>query len=94
MRGHRGDVAPVELDPAGLRMHQAADRAERRGLTRTVAAEHRHDLALENLERDALERLDGAVGGDDVRQLQERRAGRWGGAGSRDGGGHSAPFPR
>ena len=52
----------------------ALDRAQRRRLAGAVGADQRDDLALVDGQRDALERLDRAVVGLDVVQLEQRRA--------------------
>src|SRR5262249_43918780 len=59
--GHRLDLAPLEHDPPAARRDDARDRAQRRGLAGAVGADQRDDLALVDLDRDALERLDRAV---------------------------------
>ena len=75
--GRLRDVLAVERDRALARVEQAADRLERGRLAGAVRPDQRHDLALVDLDRDALERVDLAVVGVDVVELQERRlAGR------------------
>ena len=55
------DVAPVERDRARGDRPVTDDRAHQRGLADAVAAEHAGDLALPRLDRDAAQRLRGAV---------------------------------
>ncbi len=55
------------------RRRQAGDGAQRRRLAGAVGADQRDDLALVDRERDALERLDRAVGGADVLEFEQRR---------------------
>ena len=56
------------------RVVEAVDRAERRRLAGAVRADQRHDLALVHRQRDALQRVDGAVVGVDVLELEDRAA--------------------
>ena len=51
---------------------EAGDRAQRRRLAGAVGADQRDDLALLDRQRDALERLDVAVVGVDVLDLEQR----------------------
>src|SRR4051812_38243343 len=60
------DVAAFEPDRADARMLQSADGPQRRWLARAVRAKERDDLALRDLQRHTLERLDTAVKGLDV----------------------------
>src|SRR6185437_14270201 len=69
-RGLR-DVLALERDRALARVVEPVDRAQRRRLARAVRADHRHDLALANLERDALERVNRAVVGVHVTELED-----------------------
>ena len=71
VRGRVGDVLAAEADRALARMVEAVDRAQRRRLAGAVRADQRDDLALVHLERDALQRLDRAVVGVDVLELQD-----------------------
>ena len=50
---------------------QAGDRAERRRLSGPVAADERHDFAFVDVERDAAQRLDRAVGDAQIFDRQE-----------------------
>src|SRR4051794_14174523 len=70
--GETLDLGAVEEDAAGPRRHDARDRPQRRRLARAVGADERDDLALVDLERDALERLDRAVEGMDVLDDEDR----------------------
>ena len=71
-----GAVSPISLpskrDRALARRRQARDRPQRGGLARAVGADHRDDLALVHGQRDALQRLDVAVVGVDVLDLEQR----------------------
>ena len=83
---HLRNVTPIELDRAlrdiaSLGMQQIGNRLQRRALTGTVGAEQRHDAALGNGERDALQHQDdGAVDHLDVVHREEC-VGRGGGCG-------------
>src|SRR5439155_7748735 len=70
MCGGRRDVAPEEADRALPRPVEPVDRAERGRLAGAVRAEQRHDLAFMHLERDPLQRVDRAVVGMDVVDLE------------------------
>ena len=59
-------------DRAGARRREPGDRAQRRGLPGAVGADQRHALALFHGQRDALQRLDVAVEGVDVGELEQR----------------------
>ena len=65
---------PSKTDRALLRRQDPGDRAQRRRLAGAVGADQRDDLARVDLERDALERLDRAVEGVDVLDLEDRLA--------------------
>src|SRR5439155_23229597 len=67
-----GDVAAVEHDAAAGRVHEAGDRAQRRGLPRAVGADERDDLARRNGERHAAQGLHAAVEDVDPTHLEER----------------------
>ena len=71
-----GGVSAISLPSKRIepcaRRREAGDRAQRRGLARAVRADQRDDLALLDLERDALERGDVAVVGVDVVELEQR----------------------
>ena len=71
MRSRGGDVAALEMNRAAAGVIQTVDRAQRRRLARSVRPEHGDDLALANLERDALERVDRAVVSVNVSQLED-----------------------
>ena len=66
------DVAAVEHDAAAGRVHEAGDRAQRRGLPRAVGADERDDLARRNGERHAAQGLHAAVEDVDPIHLEER----------------------
>src|SRR3954453_18667286 len=66
------DVAAVEDDPPGPRRDDARDGPQRRRLAGAVGADQRDDLALVDLERDALQRLDRAVERVDVLDDEDR----------------------
>src|SRR5437763_13302234 len=65
------DVAALEANPPAAGVVEAVDRAQRRRLTRAVGPDQRHDLALANVDRDALERLDRPVERVDVLALED-----------------------
>jgi hypothetical protein len=69
--GEAGDLDALEADVARPGRHDAGDRSQRRGLPRAVGADQRHDLAVADLERDALERLDRPVVRVDVLDAQQ-----------------------
>ena len=60
VRPHAGDVATEQLNPAGLRRVEAGDHVDHRRLAAAVGADETEDLALTDLEADALERLESA----------------------------------
>ena len=66
------DLLALEADRALARRGQPGDRAQRGRLAGAVGADQRHDLALLHRQRDALERLDVAVVGVDVLDLEQR----------------------
>ena len=63
VRRHVGDVAAVEQDLARAGARPAEDRHHQRRLAGAVGADQRDDLAGVDVEIDALQRLDLAVGG-------------------------------
>ena len=72
VRGVVGDVLAAEPDLAAARVVEPVDRAQGRRLARAVGAEQRDDLAVAHLERHALERVNRAVVGVDVFELEDR----------------------
>jgi hypothetical protein len=75
--GARRRLGPAAQALAGEQQLAAAtdrpgDRAQRRRLPRPVRTEDRDDLPVADVERDPVQRLDGAVARLDVAQLQER----------------------
>ncbi len=56
-----GDVGAVQRDRAFRRRLQPHERLEQRRLARAVGAEHRHDLALFDRQRNAAHRVDAAI---------------------------------
>src|SRR5262249_37896387 len=56
-----GDVLIAIKDAPAARPDHATDGADQRGLARSVGADDRHDRALVDLERDAVERLRVAI---------------------------------
>ena len=60
-RRDRGDVGAVEQDPAGGRQLEAGDHAQGRRLARARRPEHREELAVADVEVDAVDRDDVAV---------------------------------
>ena len=73
-----GDVFPVQQDPAAAREERAADQVEQGAFACPVGADHRHEIAVRQMQRHAVQRLfliDGAgVEGlgyvDDVKHLR------------------------
>src|SRR3954453_1103842 len=78
-------IAPVEPYGATLGPVDALDGAKRGRLAGAVGADQRHDLALVPLQGDALHRLDAAVVGVDVVELEQRALGRAVAGGRRHG---------
>ena len=72
--GMLGDVPAVEQDPARRRQLEAGDHPQGRRLARSRRAEHREELAVADLEVDAVDRHDLAVALLDLRD--GRRQGR------------------
>ena len=72
-------LAAAELDRALALAEDAHDRLQRRGLAGAVAAEERHDLAVGDLEADAVQHVAFAVPAFEVAHREKRRRG--GGAG-------------
>ena len=75
VRGPIRDLLALEADRSPPRAVEAVDRAERRRLAGAVRADQRDDLALPDVDRDALERFDRAVVGVDVLELEDELAG-------------------
>ena len=71
--GLAGDVLAVVADRARLDRLQAADALERRRLARAVGADQADELALADVEVDALDRVDAAVGDLELVELEQRR---------------------
>src|ERR687887_170888 len=69
--GGMRDVAALEANPSAPRAVEPVDRAERRRLAGAVRADQRHDLARLDLDRDALQRLDRAVVGVHILDLED-----------------------
>ena len=72
VRRHAGDVLAVELDMAGAGARLAEDRHHQRRLAGAVGADQGDDLAGVDLEIDALQRLDLAVGGAQAADREQR----------------------
>src|SRR6266851_6141085 len=74
-RARRGEVdrLPVELEPARARRMGARDDADQGRFAGTVVAADGDDLARRDVEIDALQGRDGAVGFADAGEAQERR---------------------
>src|SRR6266566_872281 len=68
-----GHFLAPKFDGAVARLYEAKDRLQRRGLSRGVAAEERHELAFANIQIQVLEDVDLPVVRVDVRQAQEIR---------------------
>ena len=62
----RVNVEPVDEGPPRRRRQQTAEHAQRRRLSSAVRSEKAHDLPARHLEADAVDRLDHAVGLDEV----------------------------
>ena len=73
MRRLAGEVATVEQDAAGGRLHQPHDRLDGRTFSRAVGAEQRDDLALLDREAHAVQHLDLAVGDAQVINREPHR---------------------
>jgi hypothetical protein len=67
------DDLPLEAYLSSGRSGEPADRAQRGGLARPVAADERDDLTVADLERDVAQSLDPSIEDIDVSQLQQRR---------------------
>jgi len=67
----KGDVAAVERDGSGARAGPAEHRHHECGLARAVGSDQRHDLARVDIEIDALERFDIAIGRDEATDGKE-----------------------
>ena len=65
------DPLAAQPDLALARSEEAGDRAQRRGLAGAVGPDQRDDLALIDREADAAQRVDRAVVGVDVLELEE-----------------------
>src|SRR5690606_15768302 len=72
-----GNVFALEGDRAFARARVAAHRHQQRGLAGPVGADQRHDLALVDFYRHAIQGLDGAVIRMDVVQLQHHSSPRY-----------------
>src|SRR5262249_7988990 len=72
VRGHRVDSLAVQQDVALSRLEDARDCPQGRALAGPVGADQRHDLAVLDLDADALQGVDVAVEGVDVRKLECR----------------------
>src|SRR5437773_8930917 len=77
VRRHLREVAVAHPDGALPRAQDTGDRSQRRRLPGAVAADERYDLALAHRERGALQRLDVAVVGVDLLDLEERHQATW-----------------
>ena len=71
--GRRRHVAAGDLDAAGILHLEAGDHAQQRGLAAARRAEEADELARLHLERDVVERAEGAEALGNAR----RRAGGW-----------------
>ena len=67
-----GDVVALELDRTRSGARVAADRHQQRRLAGAIGADQGHDLALADIEVDAVQRLDGAVEGGDAPYFKHR----------------------
>src|SRR5258708_15344769 len=66
------DRNAIEQDIAGRRFDQAGDRAQRRALACTIGADQGDDLARQNAQTDAVQRLGLAIGGIHIAQFENR----------------------
>ena len=66
--------SPSSLIVPGARARAAADRHQQGRLAGAVGADQGHDLALADVEVDAVQRLDGAVEGGDAPHLKHGAA--------------------
>ena len=73
VRPQRADRLAVEPDAAAAGPHQAADRAQQRGLARAVGAEDADQLAALDPQRHLLQRADRAVVDREAVDLKHRR---------------------
>ena len=78
-----GEPLAVEADAAAVRMREASDQLEERGLTGAVGPDEPEDLALVHLQADAVHCLDAAVGLRDLLEQLARPQGAKLGGGSR-----------
>ena len=74
MRRVLRDVPALEADLPLARVVQAVDRPQGGRLARAVRPDERHDLAVVDVERHALDRMDRAVVGVDVLELEDLAA--------------------
>ena len=58
---HRADHLAHELDRTAFRLQKAGDRIQNGAFSGAVRTDQRHDLAVGDLQRDALDRVDRAV---------------------------------
>ena len=75
MGGHIGDIAAVELDLARARARLAENRHHQRRFAGAVGADQRDDLARVDVEIDALQRLDLAIGRTQGTDREQGRCG-------------------
>src|SRR6266550_9223342 len=68
-----GHLLPAKLDRAVARLHEAENRLQRRGLSRSVATEQRHKLAFADVQVQVLQDVDLPVVRVDVLQPQQIR---------------------
>src|SRR4029079_2908660 len=73
VRGHAADPVSVQRDLTSGGMKQARDRLECRALACAIGADQGHDLALLHFDRDALQRMNVAVVGVDIGDVEHRR---------------------
>ena len=72
VRGSPVDPAPVEVDASGAGPQEAGDGAQQGGLAGAVRSDQRDDLSPLHLERDAVQRRQAAIAGDQVLDAQRR----------------------
>ena len=76
--GHVGDVAALIQDLAGTGARLAEDRHHQRRFAGAIGTDQGDDLAAMDVEIEALQRLDLAIGGAKAADREQRRGGRRG----------------
>ena len=63
--GKAADLLAIVADRSGTGGHKARNRAQKGGFSRAVRPDHSHDLALGDLDADAVEHVEQTVTGDE-----------------------------